>query len=197
MTLSAWKKKYGHPIRPYGLGKLFHAFADLREEDRKAYADLFHLSDYLVSGVRAGAVVLAPRPKGRRKASNPHKSGLSIGEQLTREIKKARKRGDEEAEAYYLSQFGSSAFVSWDKFKNSWAGEQWRAARGRHMKRKASWNPRRSKRRYRKNFGLNYDATTLPKRLWRKKVPHHVLVAHFKAAIKARKAKANRKRSRR
>lgn len=53
---------------------------------------------------------------------------LSYPEQLQLAIRKARKLpvGErEQAIEYYSQQFAGSACVSWEQFKNSWAGQLW------------------------------------------------------------------------
>jgi len=50
---------------------------------------------------------------------------------MERALKQSKKKGDHEQSAYYtqalesMIQRGGSAFVSWDRFKGSWAYEQW------------------------------------------------------------------------
>lgn len=48
-------------------------------------------------------------------------------EDMSRLLKQAKKKGDHEQSAYYTQALsnGGSAYASWDKFKGSWAYEQW------------------------------------------------------------------------
>lgn len=50
---------------------------------------------------------------------------LSYEDKIKREYNKAMKRRDKAAALYYSQQFANSACVSWERFKESWAGQEW------------------------------------------------------------------------
>ncbi len=58
------------------------------------------------------------------------KTQLSYKEQITRLFRQAAKRRDEAAMQYYGEAFSGVACVSFERFKGSWAGENWLKQRG-------------------------------------------------------------------
>lgn len=50
---------------------------------------------------------------------------LSYQDQLKRKLRAAVRRGDEDAAAYYAENMSGVACVSWERFRGSWAGQQW------------------------------------------------------------------------
>ncbi len=55
---------------------------------------------------------------------------LSYHDQILREMRKAAKRKDEAAMRYYSEAVAWVACVSFERFRNSWAGQNWMKRRG-------------------------------------------------------------------
>jgi hypothetical protein len=58
------------------------------------------------------------------------KNKLSYADQINREFRKAAKRRDNAAMQYYAEASGSVACVSFERFRGSWAGQNWLRKRG-------------------------------------------------------------------